>query len=182
MPSEKEVKDLIESAGGKVTDGAVLPDGSGFMTASFPLPKDHWIYGDRTCENKGFEYPPMVFRMGSKQEITIGVGSAVSSRPFPSVSLTREEMAERIRQAGKYAIRAATLKGKDMDFDPDAMLQNLVVGFLGYWTEDGLSREDSWANPPEPHPASEYGCFRELKQRWDAAVIKYRKSFQRASK
>lgn len=30
--------------------------------------------------------------------------------------------------------------------DPDALLQNLVVGFLGYWTNDGLS-SDEWANP-----------------------------------
>lgn len=26
--------------------------------------------------------------------------------------------------------------------DPDAVLQNLVVGFLGYWTPDGLSDLD----------------------------------------
>ena len=53
-----------------------------------------------------------------------------------------------IRLAGKYAVRCATMNGKEMDFDPDALLQNLVVGFLGYFTEDGLDHEDDWANPP----------------------------------
>ena len=40
------------------------------------------------------------------------------------------------------------MNGKEMDFDPGALLQNLVVGMLGYWTENGLS-SDEWANPKE---------------------------------
>jgi hypothetical protein len=46
--------------------------------------------------------------------------------------------------AGKYAVRSATLKGTVMDFDPDALIQNLIVGFLGYYTKDGL-----WTHPVE---------------------------------
>lgn len=146
MPNEKEVKELIESAGGRVDSGAVLPDGSAFMTASFPLPKDHWINGDPTCESEGFEYPPMVFRMGTVDDAVFATQR--KDQPTPEI-MTRQQVAEKIRQAGRYAIRASTLKGKEMDFDPDAMLQNLVVGFLGYWTEDGLDHDNAWANPPE---------------------------------
>jgi hypothetical protein len=39
------------------------------------------------------------------------------------------------------------MNGKDADFDPDALIQCLIVGFLGYYTPDGLS-SDEWANPP----------------------------------
>lgn len=55
-------------------------------------------------------------------------------------------LAEIIRKVGKYAVRASTMNGREMDFDPDAMLQNLVVGMLGYWTETGLS-SDEFDNP-----------------------------------
>ena len=113
-----------------------LPDGSGFATASFPLPKDHWIYGAGD-----YEPPPMVFRCGAKEEIIV--------KP-PHVDglwvLKRDEMADKIRTAAKYAIRASTMKGREMDFDPDAMVKNLIVGLLGYRTDNGLSSDD-WANP-----------------------------------
>jgi hypothetical protein len=62
--------------------------------------------------------------------------------------MSREEFAAKIREAGRYAVRSATMNGKDMDFDPDALVQNLVVGMLGYWTNDGLSSDD-WANPSD---------------------------------
>lgn len=98
-------------------DGDVtrLPDGSAFSFMSFPLPKGHWLY------QEGQNIPPMGHRLGTD-------------------SPHRQEWAEKVRAAGKYAIRASTMNGKDMDFDPDAMLQNLVVGLLGYWTPDGLSK------------------------------------------
>lgn len=93
-------------------DGIVrLPDGSGCFVASFPLPKTHWIYAD------GHNEPPMPMR--------IGVGPK------------RNELAEQIAAATRFAVRASTRNGKEMDFDPDAMVQNMVVGLLGYWTHDG---------------------------------------------
>lgn len=88
-----------------------LPDGSGCFVASFPLRKSHWIYAE------GDNDPPMPMR--------IGVGPE------------RKELEAQIRAAAKYAIRAATMKGTEMDFDPDAMVQSLIIGLLGYWTEDG---------------------------------------------
>ena len=63
-------------------------------------------------------------------------------------------MADRVRAAGKYAVRCATMNGKEMDFDPDALLQNLVTGFLGYHTENGLS-DDEDANP---EPRAQWCC------------------------
>jgi len=88
-----------------------LPDGSGAFTASWPLPKDHWLYAE------GHSEPPMPMRVG--------------------LGAKRNELAGQIRAAARYAIRASTMNGKEMDFDPDAMVQNMVVGLLGYWTEDG---------------------------------------------
>lgn len=89
----------------------ILPDGSAFSTASFPLPKTHWIY-EPTGE------PPAPWRIGVGKE--------------------RDQLAEDIRAATKHAVRGATMSGKEEDFDPDALMQNMIVGLLGYWTEDGL--------------------------------------------
>lgn len=55
---------------------------------------------------------------------------------------TREEFEERIRAAARYACRASTMNGKEIDFDPNAMVQNFVTGMLGYWTPNGLSKLD----------------------------------------
>lgn len=49
----------------------------------------------------------------------------------------RNELADQICAAARHAIRASTMNGTEKDFDPDAMVQNIVVGLLGYWTEDG---------------------------------------------
>lgn len=126
------IEEIAKAVGGKIEESALLPDGSGFAVMSMPLPPTHWIYGDPSVENKGdnwsFEPPPMTMRMGTDDPNRAGV-------------------AEAIRKAARYAIRASTGKGKDMDFDPDAMVQNMVTGLLGYHTPDGLDRTDSWANP-----------------------------------
>jgi hypothetical protein len=52
------------------------------------------------------------------------------------------------------------MHGQEMDFDPDALCQNLVVGLLGYHTPDGLT-SDTWANPDPVPPLHE---IRELDQ------------------
>lgn len=123
------VEKIAEAIGGTIESAGSLPDGSGFATMSYPLPKDHWIYAK---DEKGWSLPPpMPFRMAS--------GAA------------RQEMAAKIWEAGKYAVRGATMGGTEMDFDPDALVQNLVVGMIGYWSENGLS-SDSWANPDPAAP------------------------------
>ena len=124
--SEELIHRLADDLGGHVDEIQQLPDGSGFAVVSMPLPPDHWIYGT----GDDCEPPPMPFRIGT-------------------ADTRRSDLADKIRAAGRYAVRAATLQGKDMDFDPDALIQNLVVGMLGYWTSDGLST-DAWANPPHP--------------------------------
>jgi hypothetical protein len=131
MSEEKNVLQQIANAcNGEIENAGVLSDGSGFAVMSMPLPKDHWIYGDPSAENEGFEPPPMVFRMGTTSKALI-----CSFGTYEKLHVvTRTEFADMIRAAGRYAVRAATMKGKDMDFDPDSLLQNLVVGFLGYWT------------------------------------------------
>jgi hypothetical protein len=122
------LQELADAAGGKIESVTILPDGHGVATMSLPLPKDHWIH--ETAKDGWSLPPPMVFRMPS--------------------GLAREQMAQKIREAGRYAVRSATMNGKATDFDPDALIQNLVVGMLGYHTEDGLT-SDAWANP-DPVP------------------------------
>lgn len=103
-----------------------LPDGSGVAFGSMPLPKDHWL-----TEDEGFEPPPMTFRLGKSDP-------------------RRKVWEGRIRRAGMYALRAATMRGTEDGLDPDALIQNLVVGLLGYHTPDGLdpNPEDAgWSNP-----------------------------------
>ena len=117
----KLIQGLADGVGGTIDSVVALPDGSGFATMTLPLPKDHWS----TAE--GFAVPPMPMRMGTDDP-------------------GRTIKADQIRAAARYAIRASTMNGKDPAFDPDAMVQNFVVGMLGYWTKDGLS-EDAWANP-----------------------------------
>lgn len=95
----------------------VLPDGSAFGVMSLPLPDNHWLFAE---PESGYEEPPMPMQMGTDDPC-------------------REEMKEKLWQAGKYAIRAATSNGEINDFDPDALIQNLVIGMLGYNTLDGLS-------------------------------------------
>lgn len=152
MNAPEEIKNMIESSGGKINEGGLLPDGGGFLTASFPLPKDHWIYGDKEAEgDTGFEAPPMVFRMKADDRAMLIIGQSDdqldAGLPVAlGVTMTKEGFEQQIRAAGRYAVRSATMKGTEVDFDPDALLQNLVTGFLGYHTADGLS-SDEWANP-----------------------------------
>lgn len=111
------IEQIAKALNGKVEEVCILPDDSGFATASFPLRKDHWIY--TTNENGYCGEPPAPMRMGEGPE--------------------RTKMANMLREAGMYAVRASTMCGREEDFDPDAMLQNFIVGMLGYWTEDGYS-------------------------------------------
>jgi hypothetical protein len=124
-----DVRELIEGAGGTIKEvGGPLPDGSGFLTASFPLPKDHWSVINPDTYNE----PSMPFRIGLDERVVV-------QGPDRTLRLSRNEFAELIREVGRYAYRCCTMNGKDTDIDPDALLQNLVVGFLGYWTKDGTS-------------------------------------------
>ncbi len=110
----EHVKELVNSIDGKIESSGVLPDGSGFCTASFPLPEDHWLLAE------GINEPPAPMRMGCDDP-------------------ERKIWEERLMAAGRYAVRASTMNGKDDDFDPDAMVRNMIIGMLGYYTPDGYS-------------------------------------------
>ena len=88
-----------------------LPDGSGFFVASFPLPKTHWLYAPR-CEQWDSER------------------DTVADQPRPILThAQRQEVIAAVR----YAIRASTRNGEDIDFDPDALVQNAVVALCGFY-------------------------------------------------
>jgi len=116
MVGKHPVVEIAAAVGGTIHEAVILPDGSGFATMTTALPKDHWLYAEHPDD------PPAPMRVG--------------------VGVARDQLAQQIREATRYAVRATTMNGRVMDFDPDAMVQNMVVGLLGYWTKDGLSTDD----------------------------------------
>ncbi len=90
-----------------------LPYGSGFFIGTLPLPEDHWVY-----EESG--EPPVVCRLGKDDP-------------------DRKFYEDKIREVIQYAIKASTISGKE-NFDPDVLVQNAIIGFLGYFTVDGFSK------------------------------------------
>lgn len=99
----------------------ILPDGSAFAVVSFPLPKDHWIY--ETDEDGFVGEPPVPIKMEMNDP-------------------KREQFIQDLIVAGKYALKASTRCGKEMDWDPDAVIQNLIVGMLGYWSDGCDERKE----------------------------------------
>lgn len=93
----------------KVSGVTVLPDGSGFFTASFPLPKDHWLYAPR-CEEWDDERDES------------------ADCPLPILA---NDQREAVVAAMRWAIRGATMRGQDMDFDPDALVLNAAYALCG---------------------------------------------------
>lgn len=102
------------------SEPVVLPDGSAFAVASFPLPKDHWLYAPRgEWDSERDEY-------------------AECPRPI----LNHHEHRKTVIAAIRYAIRGATMRGQEMDFDPDALVQNACYALCGPF--------NSAAQPAEP--------------------------------
>jgi hypothetical protein len=91
-----------------MSEVTVLPDGSACMTASLPLPKDHWIYAPRgEWENERGE---------------------IAECPLPMLDSTQRKA---VANAARHAIRCATMCGQQQDFDPDALVQNLCRAIFG---------------------------------------------------
>ena len=91
-----------------VSPPTVLPDGSAFAVASFPLPKDHWLYapsGD--WDNDRDEY---------------------AECPEPILA---NALRAYVTAAARYAIRGATMCGQETDFDPDALVLNVCYALCG---------------------------------------------------
>lgn len=123
MPMDAELIDMLEQAivefkrtqaspasapeGFTMSEPTILPDGSGFGTMSFPLPKDHWIYKEREYED-----------------------GAIEPNDLPVPILTHS-FRRQVIAAIRYAVRSATNCGKEDDFDPDALVQNAVYALCG---------------------------------------------------
>lgn len=91
-----------------MNDATVLPDGSGFFTASLPLPNDHWIYAPHAeWDDERDDYADT-----------------------PQPILGPQDRAA-VKAAVRYAIRRATRCGEETDFDPDALVQNAVYALCG---------------------------------------------------
>jgi len=98
----------------------ILPDGSAFGVMSFPLPDDHWLYAPN--EYKDGEYEPI---------------------DLPKPILTHE-LRDAVVAAVRYAVRGATMRGQETDFDPDALVQNAVYALCG-----------PYATPPQRKPLTD---------------------------
>lgn len=130
-----EAADRIEAQAARIaepvatfSEPVVLPDGSAFATASFPLPKDHWLYAPRGAwdsERDDF-----------------------AETPHPILTNAQREA---VRAAGRYAVRGATMCGKEPDFDPDALVQNLCYALCGPANAKVLPADA----PPQPLTLSE---------------------------
>lgn len=89
----------------------ILPDGSGFFTGSLPLPKNHWLYAPGA---EGWD----------------NLRECSPDLPHPVLEIVHRQA---VQDAVRYAIRAATLNGSDMNFDPDALVQNTVIALCGFY-------------------------------------------------
>jgi len=141
---KKQLTTLAEAHGGKVKmlDQIIPNVGSAIM--SFPLSEDHWLYQRDECPNGvKANVPPMPFRLGISDQITIAT-------PYRSVTLNRAQFDEAILAAAQYGVRCATYNGAEDDFDPDAMVRNVIIGMSGYYTADGFtgdSEDSDWLDP-----------------------------------
>lgn len=90
------------------SEPVVLPDGSAFATAAFPLPKDHWLYaplGEWDSErDENSECPLPILTNAQRGAVTAAV---------------------------RYAVRGATMCGQEADFDPDALVLNACYALCG---------------------------------------------------
>lgn len=91
----------------------VLPDDSAFFTTETPLPKDHWLYSEAGT-------PPMLLGRGVDD---------------PEI---RAELQEAVRQGVQYSLKVSGLDGSE-SVDPDAIVQNAIIGIVGYFTPDGTN-------------------------------------------
>ena len=113
------------AASGAADNCTILPDGSAFAVGSFPLPQDHWLYAPH-------EYEP----------------GADEPKELLAPILTHAQRNE-VVAAVRYAVRGATMCGKEPDFDPDALVQNAVYALCGSFGRTALA-----APTTQPAPAS----------------------------
>ena len=109
-----EMRDIITSSGGTVQNVTKLTDQDGMFVASWPLPKDHWLYTESDNE------PPMGMLMGTNDP-------------------QRAELQKHVVAAVRYAYKVNTRNGTDLDLDPDSLVNDVVIGLMGWYTPDGTN-------------------------------------------
>lgn len=135
------------SAPGDARDGVtMLPDGSAFALASFPLPASHWLYAER-------EYAP----------------GAEEPKELPAPILTHTQR-DAVVAAVRYAVRGATMCGKEQDFDPDALVQNAVYALCGPYGSAAPAAGDA-------QDAQRYRWLRDQEQTDAIAIVMKNKHF-----
>lgn len=100
------MQDLVQSTGTAPKADPVVDLQQPTEQASQLLPADHWLTqpGDNVL-------PAPVLK--------------------PTSDKKRAELVTAIREAGQYALRTVSENGRVSTFDPDALLQNLVLALLG---------------------------------------------------
>jgi hypothetical protein len=93
----------------KENDMRELPDGSGFFVGSLPLPKDHWLYAPNA---EGWD-------------------SELDCSPDTPLPILDNSQREAVKAALRWAVRGATMNGKEPDFDPDALVLNAAYALCG---------------------------------------------------
>lgn len=99
---------------------AKLPDGSALFLMSFPLPPDHWLTQPRVYATE----------------------SSFDTVDKPTPILWRAIHEHNVRAAAKWAIRVSTDCGREMDFDPDALVMNFVYAICGPATHGELKEHE----------------------------------------
>ncbi len=86
-----------------------LPDGSGFFVMSLPLPEDHWLYAPSCAE------------WDAERD-------TVADTPSPILDSAQRQA---VVKALRWAVRGATMNGREPDFDPDALVLNAAYALCG---------------------------------------------------
>lgn len=104
----------------------ILPDGSAFAIWSLPLPEDHWLTAPQADWDDDHD--------------------TLADTPTPILT---HALREHVIAAARYAIRGATANGTDMDFDPDAMVQNFCYALCGPFSAVNTKEPTEPAEPTD---------------------------------
>lgn len=106
----------------RLAEGIVtISAGYGQETTRTDLSRLHWLYA--VAEDGSNLPPPMGLRCGL---------SNANDRRY------RDVLARHVANAVRYGLKSATLNGRLRDFDPDALVENTIIGLFGHPTDDGL--------------------------------------------
>lgn len=105
-----------------------IPNGDAFLAQNQISSPDHWIHVRGT--HGITPPPPMPLRMG--------------------LGPKRDVFQEKVRDAARWAVKAATGNGYDMRIDAEDTVNCFIVALIGYETETGLG-VSPWENP-DPIP------------------------------